>query len=96
MIIKKERYLLLKLILEKNNLVLSFIIILSILGALATFFILDSCYTKHITLLHNIKTTYDLNSLDPEKCDELLYQIMSFNNQCSQSSDIIVQTLDCS
>lgn len=78
----------LKLMLQKNNIVIITIltVIVFVAGTILVFSV-NSCGLVHIEITNDLKS-YE-QSLDPEFCAELLDSIITFNKQCSNDIDII-------
>lgn len=82
--------LLLKLILQKNNLKNLILVILAATIVVALVNVSsNSCGVKHIQIINDLNAYED--SLDPEFCEETLEKIYSFNEQCEPQMEI----LDC-
>ena len=79
-----------KLILQKNNLINTLLIIFGFIIIIVIFFSYNtSCGVEHMSLLNEIKI-YE-KSLDPEFCEIILKKINSFNDRCTPTFEI----LDC-
>ena len=88
--VSKEMFLTWKLILQKNNLINIFLIILGISVIIVIFFTYDtSCGIQHMSILNQIQI-YE-KSLNPEFCELILEKIDSFNYSCNPTIEI----LDC-
>ena len=61
----------------------------SVLGVLLSLGLWNSCEVEHASILYEINT-YE-KTLDPEFCENLVFRILEFNDEC----DYQVEILDC-
>jgi len=73
----------------KKNLMYIGIFGITLLVALSSFEIFNTCETRQLNIFSDVQK-YEVN-LDPEFCEELVYKIIDLNEDCETDFEI----LDC-
>ncbi len=74
---------------KKSKLIIAVLIVISFLGVLLSFAVLNSCGIEQVSIISEIQT-YE-KTLDPVFCENLVLRILEYNDKC----DNYIEIFDC-
>ncbi len=74
---------------KKSKLIIAVLIVISFLGVLLSFAVLNSCGIEQVAIISEIQT-YE-KTLDPVFCENLVLWILEYNDKC----DNYIVIFDC-
>jgi len=74
---------------KKSKLIIAVLIVISFLGVLLSFAVLNSCGIEQVAIISEIQT-YE-KTLDPVFCENLVLRILEYNDKC----DNYIEIFDC-
>ncbi len=74
---------------KKSKLIIAVLIVISFLGVLLSFAVLNSCGIEQVSIISEIQT-YE-KTLEPVFCENLVLRILEYNDKC----DNYIEIFDC-
>ncbi len=74
---------------KKSKLIIAVLIVISFLGVLLSFAVLNSCGIEQVSIISEIQT-YE-KTLDPVFCENIVIRILEYNDKC----DNYIEIFDC-
>ena len=71
---------------KKSKLIIAVLIVISFLGVLLSFAVLNSCGIEQVAIISEIQT-YE-KTLDPVFCENLVLRILEYNDKCDNYNEI--------